>query len=702
MTLDENNRVIAIRGDKDNPRTKGFACAKGLNQAAHLDSPHRLTMPLKRIGNRLVEVSWDEALDGVAGGLRRIRDTYGARSLALALGGSAHPTIQVMLAFALMRSLGSRNLYSPVGLELTSKYLANQKLFGCSQMDGHPDFEHAQFIILVGTNPLISSPIHGSSLRNASKDPARTLVVVDPRLTETARLADIYTPIRPSTDIYFFLSLLHVLTSEGLYRPDIVQKHSRGLEEVKRSVARFTPEAVERVTGIDRDLIYRIARGFGTARSGVIFYDMGAIANRHSTLVSWASQVLMFITGRLGNQGGSLLNPTLLNHNSLEKRAFGGDTYVSRIRGYPEICGFMPVTVLQDEILTAGPGQIRGLIATGCNPLRAYANSAKMERAFRQLELLVSIDLFLTEVGRIAHYVLPVCSFYEQDNISFGFHGMYPTRFVQLTRKVREPLGNSRPEWMIYRDIARRAGAYWLDNEFLHYGFEAAERILRIATGSGELDRQELMFRLLARVGGTSLSELRSRPHGFTLARGKPFDVFEEIRTPDKKARLAVPEFLAAVDRLVLEPAPKNRAYPLLLSTTCRTWANVNTLYRNEAWISSHMPENALVMHPRDARAMKIAAGEQVWMATRTGKARVRVSLSKDVSPGTVYLSHGWGLSSRDPKKGPRPLRGTPAALFVADDEGDEFTGMPFFSGIPCKVGKVRSTPAAGAKKALR
>jgi len=702
MTLDENKRIVRVRGDKDNLHSKGHICNKGLNQGAHYDSPHRLTAPLKRKGDRLVEVSWQEAIDGVARELLRVRDRYGPRSIGLALGGSGHPTAPIMFAFMLAKSMGTRNLYSPVGLELSSKYLANQKLFGCSQMEGYPDFGNSRYILLMGTNPIISYPLHRPHLTEAGKDPARTLVVIDPRLTETGRLADKHIPIRPSTDIYFILSLLQVITSESLYDQAIVRNHTRGLERVKRTVARFTPKAVETVTGIPKETILEVARGLATHKPSILMYDMGLITNKHSTLVSWAVNTIMFILGNAGVKGGTLFNPTLLNFNQSEKRAYGGNRYVSRLRNYPEICGFMPVTVLQDEILTPGPGQIRAMIVTGCNPLRAYTNSNKMEKAFRDLECLVSIDPFLTEVGRMAHYVLPVCSFHEQDNISFAFHGMYAERFVQLTKKIRNPLGQSRPEWMIYNDIGRRMGLNFMDAAPIHYGFEIAEKIRKLMGKPGGIDRQEVFFRLFARTGRTSFDELEANPHGIILTKGKPPDFLSEIRTPDKKAHLDVPEFLAAVDRLSLRPPKQDPNYPLVLSTTARTMANVNAIYRNEPWIAKHMAENSLLIHPDDARPLRVKDGERVRMASATGAAEVPVSFTKDVLPGTVYLSHGWGLYSRDPKDTSGKLRGTAAALFLPDEEGDEFTGLPYYNGIPCKVEKIKAKRAKVEKKVLK
>ncbi len=702
MSLDENQRVVKIRGDKKNLHSKGFACNKGINQGEHIDSPHRLTAPLKREGDRLVEVSWDEALDGVAKGLLRVRDKYGPRSIAMAIGGSGHPTVPIMMSFMFARSIGTRNLYSPVGLELTSRYLANQKLFGCSQMIGYPDFGNSKYIVLVGTNPIQSAPAHSSHLREASKDPNRTVVVVDPRLTETGRLADIYTSIRPGTDVYFILSLLQVIISENLYDKAIVRQHTRGLESVKKTVDRFTPEVVEKMTGIKKKTIYDVARGFATNKPSILFFDMGVVANKHSTLYSWAAQVLMFILGNSGVKGGTILTPTLMNFNKNEEQSFGGDIYISRVRNYPEICGFLPVTVLQDEILTPGPGQIRAMVVGGANPLRAYTNSDKMEQAFRELECLVSIDPFLMEAGRMADYVLPACSFQEQDNISFGFHGMFAERFVLLTKKIREPLGQSRPEWMIYRDIGERMGLNYMDAAPVQYGFTLAEKVRKLMGKPGELDRQELMFRLFARMGRTSLAELEAHPHGFILTKGKKVDFISEIRTPDKKVHCDVPEFLAAIDRLELNPPKKDNKFPFLLSTTCRTLANVNTMYRNEPWMAKRMPENSLIMHPDDGGALGIEDKERVRLATRTGDGEVPVSFTDDVTRGTVYLSHGWGLYSRDPKDTSGKLCGTAASVFLPDDEGDEFTGMPFYSALPCKIEKIKAGGQPAKKKAVK
>jgi anaerobic selenocysteine-containing dehydrogenase len=379
----------------------------------------------------------------------------------------------------------------------------------------------------------------------------------------------------------------------------------------------------------------------------------------------------------------------LLNWNSVENFAFRGEKYTSRVRNYPEITGHMPITVLQDEILTPGEGQIRALWVNGCNPLRTYTNSTKMEKAFKGLELLVSVDPFLTEVGRLAHYVLPSCSYHEQDNISFQFEHIFPTRFVQLTQKIREPLGDSRPEWKIFTDLTRKMGLNFMGNPVLSKGFDLADWIAGISGNKGGINRQNFLLKMLARLGGTSFAELEAKPHGFSLDNGRSKDMLAEIRMPGGKARLDVPEFLESVSRLALEAPKQDPAHPFILCTSCRDLGNVNTLYRNEKWIEGHMPENKLVMNPKDAQELNVSGESRVRVISKISSSDAALALSEDAMPGTLYLKGGWGLYSRDPKDNSGALRGTAAANFVPDEDADEHTGMPFLSGIPVRVEKI-------------
>lgn len=238
---------------------------------------------------------------------------------------------------------------------------------------------------------------------------------------------------------------------------------------------------------------------------------------------------------------------------------------------------------------------------------------------------------------------------------------------------------------MIIRDLCQAMNINFLDNVFADYGFKVADRISDFF-GKGRIDRQNSMIRLMARMGGTSYKELLKHPHGMTLTGGKQPSVLNELRHKDKKVHFAIPEFLTVIDQLSLEPLKADTDYPLVLSTTCRSWANNNTLIRNESWIAQNMTENYITLHPEDARDRGIVECDKVVLTTRTGEGKAPVKLTEDVLPGTVYLSHGWGLMSRDPSDRSGKMRGLETSRFIPDQQGDAFTGLPLYSGIPCQI----------------
>ncbi len=683
LSLNRNDKIVKIVGDKKNPRSKGFICNKGVNLYTSLDSPHRLTKPLKRIDGNLVEVSWDEALKGIGEELKRIRKDYSGRSIGLALGGSMHSTMQHLVEVLMLKALGSRNCFGPPSNELLSKYLVNQKMYGLTFFDGCADYENSRYIIIMGSNPIVSIPLHGPVLKKAGKSKDQILMVVDPRKTETAELADIHLPIQPSTDIYFLLALLNVIISGEHYDKRHVDKYSVGINDVKSIISTFTPEFAEQHTGISAKLIETTAIEFAQAESAVIEYDLGVIINVHSTLSSWAVQTLLFITNNICRPGGSIVIPSPMEFDDPAPK------YQTRVRNkkHEEIGGFLPTGVLQDEILTRGEGQIRAMIVAGGNPLRGYTDSAKMERAFDDLELIVSIDPFLTEVGRKAHYVLPACMFQEQENISFGVTWVFLKPHLQLLEKFRDPLGESWPEWKICKGILKHAGTVQgVDNKIIQSIFSGLDFVHKLCGKQGEYNRQQGLSKMVARMMGTSYKEMKQHPHGFSKPPKKEYNYFDSLKTKDKKVHLAIPEFLSSLDQLHQDPVQDNE-FPLRLSTTCRTMANINTMYRNTPWQEKNQHENFLVIHPDDVEGMNVSDNDQVKLISKTNEDLVRISLSTAVLPGSIYLSHGWGLITRDPNS-VEVMPGIVAGKFVSDIDGDEFTGMPFYNGIPCRIEK--------------
>lgn len=686
ISLDENDKIVKVVGDKNNPNTKGFICNKGVNLHTSLDSPHRLTHPLKRVDGKLVQVPWSQALQEIGDNLKQIRKKHSARAIALAIGGSENHTLEAVSGVMMLNALGSRNFYNPSGLEFLGRWTAAKKMYGVNVMDGHPDFEHSHYIVIVGGNPLVSCPPHGPVLKKAAKAANRTLVVVDPRRTETAAIADQHLGIRPSTDIYFLLCLLNTIIREELYDKEHVANHSVGLDQLKTTVADFTPEAVAAITGLDGEQIEKIAIDFAKADSAVLYYHMGVIANHHGTLVSWAVQCIKFITNNKGRRGGSLINPLILDMNKLEKMSDRVEKYRSRIvPRFQEIGSSLPTLFLADEILTPGEGQIRAMIVSGCNPLKAYGRCDEMEKAFDDLELIVSIDPFLTEVGRKADYVLPSCGFQEQENLSFPHSWIFKSPFTQLLHKVREPLGDSWPEWKIYQGILKHTGAQGLENHITQGLFSLMALVHKLTKKQGEFNQQQAMIKLIARFSDTSWQELNDKPHGFNINRDKAYNYLDNLETSDKKVHLAVSEFIQKASTLMSQPPRVNSDFPLLLSTSCRSKGNSNTMFHNNSWQKKNGDASQLVVHPADVSELDIKDQDKVKLLSQEVEDIVTISLSEDVTPGSIHLTQGWGLLSRDPSNN-KTNGGISAGKFVPGKEYEALTGMPLLSGIPCRI----------------
>lgn len=686
ISLDEDDRVVKVVGDKKNPNSKGFICNKGSNLFTSLDNPNRLTQPLKRINGDLVEISWDQALDEITEKLRHIRTKRGARSLALAFGGAEANTPPMMLGTLMMNMLGSHSVYNPSGLEFLARFLVGEKMYGAPFIDGHPDFDNANYIVIIGSNPLVSCPPEGPALKKAGKSEDRTLVVIDPRKTETAHIANKYLGIRISADVYFLLAMLNVIINEALYDDEHVKRHSLGLEQVANAIKAYTPQVAQIHTGIAAQDIIDVARGYANAPRAVLNYHMGVIANHHATLVAWLVQTIKFITNNKGKKGGSLINPPLIDMNSLLKLNKNAPIYESRTRkDLKHISGCLPTVMMADEILTPGEGQIRALIASSCNPLKGYGDAQKMEQAFDDLELLVSIDPFLTEVGRKAHYVLPTCSYQEQENIFFAHPWMFKTRFVQLLRKIREPRGQSWPEWKIYREIGKRTGPQGMPNHILNAAFAVFDNWHRLLGTPGGFNQQLGFLKTVVRLCGLRWQSIAGSPNGLNIQDKEPYNYLEKIGTEDKKVHLAIGDFMQAVSQLPLSGTPSNADFPLLLSTICRSKANTNTMFHNLSWERKHERENNLKINTEDAMALGINDGDVVTLETDVASDSLKALVTDDVVSGTVHLTHGWGLTSRQ-LNGHADVSGVAAGKFSSHDRYDTFTGMPVLSGVPCRV----------------
>jgi anaerobic selenocysteine-containing dehydrogenase len=455
--LVEGNTIKKVFPDKDNPRSRGYVCRKGLNVASHHHHADRLTHPLKRVGDGFVRISWDQALEEIAGKIEKIRDEHGPRAFAYMGGGGQGCHFDAFFGIQFMRALGSRYHYNPLAQELTGYFWVNGRLFGRQNRIPVPDEANADMLVAWGWNGMASHQMPRAPivLKEFAENPSKILVSVDPRKSETARTANIHIPVRPGTDALLAKAMIAVILKNGWENRTYIEKHVSGWDTVKRGFLGFDAKRAIAVCGLGYEEVVSFCRLLATRR-WTVHTDLGVIMNRHSTLASYLIAVLAVICGRALVPGGIVISGTLttLGFHTDERDP---RTWRTAETDFPAIQGFHPPAVLPEEILSDHPERIRAVITGSSNPLRSYPDTTAYEEAFKKLDLLVTLDIAMTETARLAHYVLPARSGYESFDGTF-FPWTYPEVFFQLRRPVVRPEGERLENGEIFTRLADKLG----------------------------------------------------------------------------------------------------------------------------------------------------------------------------------------------------------------------------------------------------
>ena len=455
--ITEGSKIVKVRGEKENPRSQGYLCRKGANIAYFQNNPERLRFPLKRVGDRFERISWGQALDEIAAKLREIVQTNGPRSLAYMGGGGQGCHFEAAFGVRFLNGLGSKNHYSPLAQELTGFFWVGGKAYGRQNMHLFPDISPSDFLVFWGANPMVSHDIPNAPLvlRNKKKEPGFLMAVVDPRVTETAKLADIHLRLRPGTDALLFKAMIKILLTEGLVAKDYLVANVNGFEAIRGWFDDVDVEENCRVCELDSNAVREFTRLFAT-RKTALRSDLGILMGRHSTLNSYLELILLALTGRIGAKGGNVFLGHLMPMGSHTPEE-DPKTWKTVMTNIPSIMGVSPPNVLPEEIDNDHPQRIRALIVSGSNPLRSYADTRVYEKAFAKLDLLVTIEVAMSETAVLSHYVLPARSGYEKWDGTF-FQWGYPDYYFDMRRPVVQPDGEQVEEATIFVELAQRLG----------------------------------------------------------------------------------------------------------------------------------------------------------------------------------------------------------------------------------------------------
>jgi len=736
--------VVAVRGDEEDPFSRGFVCPKA-PALAQLDAdPDRLRTPMIRSGSEWRAATWDEAFAEVERRLLPLVERHGRNAVAVYLGNpSAHHLGLSLYGRVLLRALGSRNVYSASTVDQMPKQVSAGLMFGTALSVPVADVDRTDYLLILGANPLVSNgslmtaPDMKGRLR-AIRARRGKVVVVDPRRTKTSDEADEHHFIRPGTDALLLFGIVHALFDERLVKLGALAPHVSGLDAVETLAREFAPERVAPACGVDAATIRRLARELAAAPTAAVYGRIGTCTQEFGTTASWLVDVINVLTGNLDRPGGVLFPRGAAGAaNTLGEPGRGRGMrlgrFKSRVRGVPEVLGEIPVVCLAEEIETPGDDQVRALFTVAGNPALSTPNGARLSRALAQLELMVSVDIYLNETTRHAHVILPGLSPLEQGHFPLAFTQLAVRNFARYSKPVFAVPDGQMPEWRILLRLAAIASGQGaaadvdaLDDFVFAQQLEKAlgqQRSTSPGLASphspahgrdpdavrGALAGRrgpERLLDLMLRTGpygdgfgardGLTLEALEESPHAIDLGPLEP-RVPEVLRTPSGKIELAPEPIVADLDRLRGKLADGIADRDTLLLVGRRDLRSNNSWMHNVPSLVSGKARCTLHLHPDDARALSLADGDLALVRSRAGSIEVPVEVTDGIMRGVVSVPHGWGHDGEGTRLRVASLVAGANSNRLADEGAfDPLSGNAVLNGIPVSVERARAGAAPG------
>jgi len=634
----EGDTVLDIRGDRDDPLSRGHVCPKAVALKDIHEDPDRLRKPVKRIRTAAgayqhVEIDWPEALDLAAGALAATIEHHGVDAVGAYFGNpSVHNYGMLTHQRNLFRHIRTRNRFSATSVDQLPHHLVSLWCFGHMLLHPIPDVDRTHYFLMLGANPLASN---GSiwtvpDVRRRLKDlKARggKLVVVDPRRTETAELATEHVFIRPGTDAAFLLAMIHVLFRDDLVSPGPLAAFTDGLEEIGVAVVELTPEWAAPLTGIPAASIERIAHDLANAEAGICYGRMGVSTQAFGALCQWAIQVINVATGHLDKPGGSLFTrPAMDQVVNTGPGGFG--RFASRARGLPEFNYELPAATMADEIRTPGEGQIRLMFTGAGNPVLSTPNGRALDEALEELDFMISVDPALNETTRHADVILPPSSPLEHDHYDIAFHNLAIRNTARYNPAVFDKPEEAMHDWEIFSALGERLAALLnLEPMPSHPPDRLVDAALRGGPYGDDTEWQ------------LSIDKLKAHPSGIDLGPLEP-SCPERLQTPGQRIQLAIPEVLEDIQRFRRETSTLDEHYRLIGRRHVRD---------NNSWMHNHhrlmkgKPRCQLLMNPDDVEKEGWKPGMWVTIKSRVGSIEAELAASDEMMPGVVSLPHGYG-----------------------------------------------------------
>lgn len=697
-SVDQDN-AVTLRPDPDHPNSAGHACAKGILYPAVTEDPDRVTHPLRRLQDGSFErVSWDEAFDDIGKRLNKLIAEHGQECIGTFFGNPTAFNYRGFLSlFGLAAALDSKHFYSTATVDVMNYWVVGELLYGHNFIIPVPDVDRTDFFLCVGANPFVS---HGSllnigNMRKSMLDVTKRggrVVVVDPRRTETAKNFE-HVGIIPGTDPWLIGAMLKVILDEGLEDSAALAATRGGRGALERVVGDIDIDRAASETGVSAEDIAQLARDFANAKSACAYGRCGASLGPFSTLTKYLLDALNLATGNWDRPGGSVLGDPWLDTDGFTKRLkmTGYDRWRSRVDGHPEVAGLFPVATMPTEIRTPGKGKLRVLISGFSNSVMAAPNSTDMEDALSELDLLISLDPYITETSRLAHYVLPPTLWYERENMPLFTQPHSNVPYAQWTEAIVPPRGEAREDSWIIDQITRRIGLV-----------PSPAPGMQLLGKLGIRIKAEHLVDILVRLGphGDRFGLRRgglSRKKLMRELKGAPVKLHDAIPTggaakrlftKDKRIHLDHPLFVQEARRMAAAPAVTSEEFPLLMFSI-RELRTHNTWMHNVPKLMAGGFKQTLRIHPDDAATRGIEDGDSVTVSSAVGVINVEAHVSDEVIPGSIGLPTHWG------HKGGQRLANTVGGanynVLTANgaDAVDKPSGQAIVNGVAVQVVKL-------------
>ena len=675
----QGNTVVSIRGDKNDPLSKGYLCPKAFALKDIYEDPDRLRAPMKRVGETWQKISWEQAFAEIGEKFKAVRSQYGNDALGIYHGNpSVHNVGTILNAGTLVRALKTKNAFSATSADQLPHHFVGWLMLGHPFLLPVPDILRTQYMLILGGNPLASNgsmmtaPNVSEHLDNIKKRGGK-VVVIDPRKSETAARASEHIFVKPGTDIFFLLGIIHTLFAENLVNLGKLKTFTEGIEALKNVVQNYSPEFVAPITGIEVETIVRIAREFASSESAVCYGRMGVSVQKFGGVCQWLVWAINILTGNFDSVGGAMFTTPAFDILASAKPKNIFKRWHSRVRGLPEFMGELPVSVMAEEMLTEGEVKIRAFITNCGNPVLSTPNGTQLEQGLENLDVMVSIDIYLNETSRHAHYILPPVTGLQVSHYDINFHALSMYNTAKYSPITFEKSDDERYDWEIIQTLA--------------HVISGDETPLK-------LQKPEITIDYMLKSGPykLSLQQLIDTPGGIDLGFLQP-QLPERIIHTDKKIQLAPEILVNDMTRVATEAqrlranTPTSDAFTLIGRRSLRS--NNSWMHNSEKLMKGKNRCTAL-MNESDAAALGLKNNEIVRVQSRVGVVEIPIEITNDMLRGVISIPHGFGHTRANTNwKIAQNHAGVSANDLTDETIIDELTGNAAFSNVLVRIEKM-------------